>query len=341
MRWVPSVSRSVDPAGELRVAVGHPLVDEYLQFLTARARPNTRLAVAFDLKVFFTLVDKTPVRVTSPDVMAFIRAQRSSEQNVVRIDGSAGMSTRTIRRRLSSVSGFYAYLLARGDTSVVRNPVPQGLARRRQGERSRRRPLVRSVTTLPRVLTPAEVNALVGALRSERDRAMVDAMVLGGLRRCEVLGLRLEDIRLGDRRVFIADGKGGRQRLIPMSARFFTSLARYLDHERPAEASTDSVFVVLKGPRRGEPLSAYGLDEIMRGARARAGLSHGTCHELRHTCLTRLREAGMSLEALQAQAGHASVETTKVYLHLADDWLAAEYRKAADAIEAQALRAAR
>ncbi|MDQ3569085.1 MAG: tyrosine-type recombinase/integrase [Actinomycetota bacterium] len=321
----------------MQVAVGHPLVDEYLQFLNARARPNTRLAVAFDLKVFFTIVDKTPVRVTSADVMAFIRAQRSSERNVVRIDGSAGLSTRTIRRRLSSVSGLYAYLLARGDTSMARNPVPQGLATRREGERRRRRPLVRTITTLPRVLSPAEVNALVDALRSERDRAMVDAMVLGGLRRCEVLGLRLEDIRLGERRVFVADGKGGRQRLIPVSARCFSSLARYLDDERPAEAATDSVFVVLKGPRRGEPLSAYGLDEVLRGARARAGMSHGTCHELRHTCLTRLREAGMSLEALQAQAGHASIETTRVYLHLADDWLAGEYRKAAAAIEAQAL----
>jgi integrase/recombinase XerD len=50
------------------------------------------------------------------------------------------------------------------------------------------------------------------------------------------------------------------------------------------------VFVVLKGPRRGLPLSAEGLDEILAGARRRAGLEHATCHELRHTCLTRLRE---------------------------------------------------
>ena len=49
----------------------------------------------------------------------------------------------------------------------------------------------------------------------------------------------------------------------------------------------------------------------------------------------------MSLEALQAQAGHASIETTRVYLHLADDWLAGEYRKAAEAIEAQQLGATR
>jgi integrase/recombinase XerD len=141
--------------------------------------------------------------------------------------------------------------------------------------------------------------------------------------------------------VFIADGKGGRQRLVPMSPRFFATLARYLDGERPKQAATDRVFVVLKQPRRGQPLSAYGLDEIIEGARRRAGLAHATCHELRHTCMTRLREAGMSLEALQAQAGHASIETTRLYLHLADHWLAAEYRKAAEAIDAQMLEVAR
>src|SRR6202044_3448747 len=105
----------------------------------------------------------------------------------------------------------------------------------------------------------------------------------------------------------------------------------------PAAASTDRLFVVLKGGRRGRPLSAYGVDEILDGARRRAGLAHATCHQLRHTCLTRLREAGMALEAIQAQAGHASIESTRIYLHLADDWLAAQYRRASEAIDAQAL----
>ena len=91
----------------------------------------------------------------------------------------------------------------------------------------------------------------------------------------------------------------------------------------------------LKRPRRGNPLTAAGLDEILDGARERADLAHATCHELRHTCLTRLREAGMALEAVQAQAGHASIESTRVYQHLADDWLAAQYRKAAEVLDAQ------
>jgi hypothetical protein len=58
VRWVPRVTRLTTRTGAWQVTVGHPLVDEYLEFFTARARPNTRLAVAFDLKVFFSVVDK-------------------------------------------------------------------------------------------------------------------------------------------------------------------------------------------------------------------------------------------------------------------------------------------
>ena len=126
-------------------------------------------------------------------------------------------------------------------------------------------------------------------------------MLLGGLRRCEVLGLRLCDVNVGERRVHITCGKGGRERIVPVSGRFFAALGDYLELERPAETVTEACFVVLKGPRRGLPLSPSGLDEVLDGARARAGLARCTCHQLRHTCLTRLREQGMALEAVQAQ----------------------------------------
>jgi len=149
-----------------------------------------------------------------------------------------------------------------------------------------------------------------------------------------VLGLRLCDVQVADRRLAVVEGKGGHHRIVPAANRFFTALGAYLREERPAGASTERVFTALKGPRRGQPLSAEGLDEVLAGARRRAGLEHATCHDLRHTCLTRLREAGMALEAVQAQAGHASIESTRVYLHLANDWLAAEYRRAAELMDA-------
>jgi integrase/recombinase XerD len=339
----PCLIRSRGPSGEPVARLGVPLVDDYLEFLQGRCRPNTVLAAAYDLKVFFAAVGTPPDEVHPVDVLGFITAQRTGrigEHGVLQaldleVDGEpGGVSTSTVARRLSTISGFFGFLQVRGD--VATNPVPRGLPTRRERTRPGQGvPLTRRARRLPRILTPVEVDALTAALRTHRDRAMIAAMVLGGLRRCEVLGLRVEDLRVAERRVFIADGKGGHQRLIPISARFFTAVAGFLESERPASTDTDRVFVALKGPRRGQPLAVRGLDEILNGARRRAGLAHATCHELRHTCLTRLREAGMALEAVQAQAGHASIESTRIYLHLADDWLAAQYRKAAEVIDAQ------
>ena len=327
--FLPCLLAAADePAG-----VWDPLVDEYLRFAAARVRRNTLLAQQFDLRVFFRVVGKPVVEVTTADVLAFIEAQRVPRRggNVVRItDGESGLSAATIKRRLATVSSLFDYLVARG--LVARQVVPRSLGSRHP--RHRGTPLIRAPRRLRRVLSPEEVVALTGALRTDRDKAMVALMLHGGLRRCEVLGLRFADVQAGDRRVFVAEGKGGYQRLVPVSAVFFTALAAYLAGERPQDSVDDHVFVVLKGPHRGWPLTAAGLDEVLAGARWRAGLSHATCHELRHTCFTRLREAGMALEAIQAQAGHASLETTRVYLHLSNTWLAGEYIKAMAVLDA-------
>jgi integrase/recombinase XerD len=313
------------------------VLDRYVEFVAGRCRPNTVTATVSDLRAFFAVVDKEPSAVTSRDVFEFIAAQRQSrgDGRVVRLsDGEAGLAARTIRRRLAVMSGLFNYLVLCGEMAA--NPVPRGMATRRSGAGSQPvgSPLIRTPQTLPRVLDPGDVIALLGAARHWRDRAMLEAMVLGGLRCCEVVGLRLDDLQATNRRVFIADGKGGHQRLIPISAQFFASVSNYLSVERPPESVSDRLFVSLKGARRGQPLSIDGLEQIVRAAKDRAGLTRATCHQLRHTCLTRLREAGMALEALQAQAGHRSIESTRVYLHLADGWLAGEYQRAADLIDA-------
>ena len=213
---------SRDRSGGLVVRVGVPLADVYLEFLGGRCRPNTVLAAAYDLKVFFTVVGKPPEQVRPADVLAFMTAQRTGRPaaGVLQAGGA-----RTSRRGVGA-DGAAAAVERVG--ALSRSCRPAGMWRPtrcrggcRPGGSGRGRgqgvPLVRAARTLPRILAPAEVDALTAALRTHRDRAMVAAMVLGGLRRCEVLGLRLEDLRVGERRVFIAEGKGGRQRLIPVS----------------------------------------------------------------------------------------------------------------------------
>ena len=196
----PCLVRSVSPSGETSFALSDPLVDRYLAYVAGRARAETLRATAFDLKTFFTVVSKSPVAVVAADVFEFLAHQRG-DRSVIRIsDRGSGLAARTIARRLSSVSGFYAYLVARGDTTVIATPVPRGLSTRRQGgsKRSQSVPLVRVPRTLPTILSPTEVQSLLSALRTHRDRAMILAMLLGGLGRCEVLGLRLDvDTREG------------------------------------------------------------------------------------------------------------------------------------------------
>src|SRR5215216_1149345 len=140
MKFVPCLERSLE-ASELRaITLGHPLVDDYLAFVGARAATNTWLATAYDLKLFFEVVAKEPAEVTAADVFAFLAEQRTPRrgERVVRIeDGEPGLAARTIARRLSSVSGLFAYLLARGDAGVASNPVPRGLAGRRPRRRGR------------------------------------------------------------------------------------------------------------------------------------------------------------------------------------------------------------
>ena len=135
MTFIPCLVRSSTSAGEPRYALGDPLVDSYLAFVAGRARPNTLRAVAHDLKTFFSGVEKPATEVVPADVFDFL-AQQRGDRTVIRMsDGESGLSARTIARRLSSVSGFYSYLVARGDAGVDANPVPRGLSTRRRGGR--------------------------------------------------------------------------------------------------------------------------------------------------------------------------------------------------------------
>ncbi len=96
-------------------------------------------------------------------------------------------------------------------------------------------------------------------------------------RRRRLLGRGRHDqaggVQVADRRLGVVEGKGGHHRVVPAGNRFLDALGRYLHDERPAGAGTDRVFVVLKGPRRGLPLSAEGLDEILAAARRGPGWS--------------------------------------------------------------------
>ncbi|MCW5880713.1 MAG: tyrosine-type recombinase/integrase, partial [Anaerolineae bacterium] len=138
------------------------------------------------------------------------------------------------------------------------------------------------------------------------------------------------DLDWGGQQVFVRHGKGGRQRYAMVPAPTWAALKAYLDTERP-EPPTDKdaadipLFVVLGGPRRGQPLTAAAVQSLFRRQRQRAQTPNVTPHRLRHTCGTHLHQAGMALEFLQEQLGHRRLDSTRLYVHLSNDRLRAAY----------------
>ncbi|MFC1943820.1 tyrosine-type recombinase/integrase [Chloroflexota bacterium] len=321
-----------------RLSLGVAEVDEYLKFLQYRCRPNTWISYGYDLQIFLTFIRKPLLEVTSADILAFVDSQQSAPNRQGRTKGLSskgpGLSNRTINRRLAAVASFYEYLRVFHDLPGNKNPVPRSLAKRnvfwanRYGNTASLA-LIRVPQTLPRPLDPEEIDLFMDSLLTHRDKAMVLLMLLAGLRKSEVLKLGMKDIDFGQHTLMVREGKGGHQRVAAISDTGLRELMSYLNEERP-DGNSDKVFLVLKGNNRGKPLTVRALDTIIEYHRKKANTPGVQCHRMRHTCFTRLRQGGMSLEALQAQAGHSSINTTRIYLHLCPKELRREYLQMSD-----------
>jgi integrase len=356
----------VDDAGEA-VAV----VSAFLRHLAARDySPNTLIAYAHDLQHLWRFLTSTgrtwetlqPAQAL--DLLAYLRT-RSSPHPVQRLGLTLAttqhgkparhLAAKTINRILAAVSSFYEYAIVAGLFPAA-NPlekIPDHLAAHlterhrpfldgiRRRHPVRRRVGVRTVERLPRALEDSQVTALLGALRSARDRALLRLMLDGGLRPGEVLSLHLEDVTYGRRRVVIRrrtdHPKGVRtksriERVVDLHEPVtLEAVNTYVMTERPAEAPSPFVFLVGgRGRRRHDPLSYAALAKLFRRACQRAGLSAPwlTPHSLRHTHATRMWEGGMRELTLQKRLGHASVESTRVYTRISDAAVVADYRRA-------------
>jgi integrase/recombinase XerC len=321
------------------------VANAFLDHLRVRGfSPATRRAYAFDLLNFgrFLLQLGRPLHaVSAMDVFAWVDWQNQPSPappgKVVALRPRS-VAPATVNRRVAAVRGLFEFLVMRQEIASIPvpaprrssglRPVPRGLlghlgqGRRRSGGR-----LVRQDNLLPESLPPADVDVFLTDLRTHRDRAVVLAMLLGGLRSAEVRGLLLRDVDMGRRRLLVV-GKGGKQRVVPVDAVFFAELGAYLRHERPVGLATAECFVVLRGPTAGAPLTEAGLRSLFRRHRDSSGQLRVRPHRLRHTYGTELAAAGIDLLALRELMGHTNPKTTARYVHLSTEHLAAEYAAA-------------
>jgi site-specific recombinase XerD len=237
----------------------------------------------------------------------------------------------TVNRRLTAVHCLYRFHHGReispGQTHFQRtytrrSPLGYGRPRRAVARGLRLRQPERLVTPL----SADQVAQFWGSFHTFRDLALVGLMLLDGLRSCEALALQLADLELTDSQMRVR-GKGNRQRILPLPEEIRGVLEKYLLLERPL-TNCSALFVCLKGPHRGQPLTAAGLRTLFRHHRRATRIPEAHPHRFRHTFGADMVRDGISLPALQHLMGHAQIRTTMLYVQLAPQDVWHEYRRA-------------
>ena len=273
-----------------------PDVDGFLALLAARRAAATVDAYRRDLHALGAALGK-PLAGASVDDLERCLAQ-------LRADGLAGT---TIARRTAAARSFYKHLQLIG---------------RRDDNPAAAVALPRRARTLPKTLSPGEVERLIDAARgveprSLRDHALVELLYGAGLRVSEAVGLGRAGVDLDGRLVQVV-GKGGKERVVPIGRPAVEALRRYLSRGRPYLDSRHRPELFLNA--RGGALTRAGAFLILRRLAGEAGIDPQRVHPhlLRHSFATHLLEGGADLRSVQEMLGHADLSTTELYTHVSD-----------------------
>jgi integrase/recombinase XerD len=227
-----------------------------------------------------------------------------------------GLSAATIRREVSAIRTYYAFLVGEGR-------VPADPSDRLESPRRGR--------VLPDTLSIHELERLLAAPNLDeplawRDRALLELGYGAGLRVSELCGLSTTDLLLTENLVRVF-GKGGKERLVPIGRTVIGAVSVYLHQLRPElDRGASGGRVLLNA--RGRPLSRVGAWGIVKRAAARAGIrKRVTPHTLRHSFATHLLEGGADLRAVQEMLGHADLSTTQIYTHVDREYLRSVHKQ--------------
>ena len=294
-------------------------------------RPKTIDAYARNLDRYLaSFVDAPSVRWVEADegtLLAYLddlRSGRPLPANVVSFSGSRAAST-TIAQHVVALRQFYDYLIRTALRQDRTNPLPRGCTG--LGGGAPRRGPVRVPTHLPWIAPPALWERLVFHItlhETARNRALLLVTYDGALRREEVVGLRTDDY---DRHralllVRAETSKSGRDRWVPLTPFSQRALDHYLERHRRVLvaayglAEPGPLFLSESTRNPGCALAPGAVNDVVEALRAALDLTLLRPHTLRHQRLSALKAANVPLEDIALFAGHASTETTRLYLHL-------------------------
>jgi integrase/recombinase XerD len=232
------------------------------------------------------------------------------QRALLRSEGRAGrpLTARSQYSRLSAVRAFFRYLVRH--EGLAQNPTAD-LEMPRLGERLP--PPALSAAEAERVLAEPDLATPLGL----RDRAILETLYSTGMRRHELVRLGVGDLDRERGTVLIRQGKGKKDRLIPIGERALAWIDKYLADGRPwLPVSLDQGTLFLSG--RGEPLCPDRLSALVREYVLQAAVGKvAGCHLFRHTMATLMLEGGADVRFIQEMLGHAKLETTQLYTRVA------------------------
>lgn len=255
----------------------------------------------------------------------------SAQSNITRITGTR-LSLATIRRRVGTARRFYQWLIDRRLRTDLINPVPKGAKGVSRGPvpTPRQDPWVPDDDAWERILRHfLEQESL-------RNQLLLLVCYDGALRRQECLSLRVEDIdhKALTIKVPASATKNGKERQVVLSPITYQKLHCYLTRERSRliedYGGDANGFIFLSESHRnpGQPISIWTFQDVIKKVRKIVGTPGLTPHKLRHLMLTDLVRGGMELHEVGYYAGHASLDTTNLYLHPKRATIARHVRKA-------------
>ena len=274
-------------------------VDDFLAYLRGECHlaDNTIAAYGNDLKRFIAWVDGR--RIENLGIVELSDYVNSLQQE--------DLAPASVSRNLVAMRTFLKYLQLEG---VLTQNAADLLVAQKMWER------------VPKVLSIRQIDGFLNAPRKtdrywQRDRALLEVLYATGCRASEVCNLRGRDMDLKERQIK-AEGKGGKQRMVPLGGRAIEAVQMYLGELRPLLIENHSIApeeVFLS--RTGRPLDRIQLWRLVKRYAARAGVDPQISpHTLRHSFATHLLAGGADLRQVQEMLGHASIQTTQIYTHV-------------------------
>ena len=293
----------------------HPrVVDRFLDYLKIEKglAPLSIAAYKTDIGQFAGFLEKHK--------RTLLNAQRNHVREFIQQLFGHAVDGRSVGRKLSALRHLYRYLLL--DKMVAHDPT-LNIDSPKQWK------------VLPKALARDEMNAMLSSPRpgsnrreaeaiAARDRAMLEVFYASALRVSEMVGVKLEDLKL-DLGYLLVRGKGDKERIVPLGKGAQDALTHYMKDARAMLAKRKSSPLLFLG-RGGRKLTRQRVWQMVRAASVGAGRK-ASPHMLRHSCATHMVENGADLRTVQTILGHADISTTQVYTHLALDRLKGVYQK--------------